>query len=164
MGKGNTIEAYQEAFKYPDNRAYIWNISNERVGLSFLGNIHRDGLNIGTKYFTGLGDYRFIDEPILGGPSNEATTFGRPLYVETSYQWKGGVGQIVVYNRKLKYQERQAVTNLLNNKELKIQTITPSQIPDYTDTQQIYLDKNRETFRNKLTDGNGFGGFIVFDS
>jgi len=165
VGKGNAIEAYQEAFKYPDNRAYIWNVSNERVGLSRLGNIHRDGTNIATKYFTGLTDYSFIDEPILGGPSNEATTVAdMPLYMETAYQWKGGIGQIVVYNKKLKYQERQAVTNLLNNKELKIQTVIPSQIPDYTDTQQIYLDKNRETFRNKLTDGNGFGGFIVFDS
>ena len=165
VGKGNTIEAYQEAFKYPDNRAYIWNISNERVGLSRLGNIHRDGTNIATKYFTGLTDYSFIDEPMLGGPSNEATTVGGlGLYMETAYQWKGGIGQIVVYNKKLKHQERQAVTNLLSNKELKIQTVIPSQIPDYTDTQQIYLDKNRETFRNKLTDGNGFGGFIVFDS
>ena len=165
VGKGNTIEAYQEAFHYPDNRAYIWNISNERVGLSRLGNIHRDGINIATKYFTGLTDYNFLDEPMLGGPSNESTTFaGMPLYTETAYQWKGGIGQIIVYNRKLKYQERQAVTNLLSNKELKIQTVIPSQIPEYTDTQQTYLNKNREEIRNKITDGNGFGGFIVFDS
>lgn len=166
VGYGNTIEAYQEAFKYPDNRAYIWNVSNEKVGSLFLGNIHRDGLNISTKYFSVADQlYSFIDEPILGGPSNEATTIGNmPLYIETSHQWKGGIGQILIYNRKLKREEREAVTNLLNNKELKIQTIIPSQIPDYTDTQKKYLDKNREKFRNKLSDGNGFGGFIVFDS
>ena len=164
IGKGNTIEAYQEAFKYPDNRAYIWNVSNQKVGLARTGNIYRDGINIGVKYFAG-GDYSFIDEPILGGPSNEATAVaGMPLRMETAYQWKGGIGQILVYNRKLKYQERQAVTNLLSNKELKVQTVIPSQIPDYTDTQQIYLNKNREEIRNKISDGNGFAGFIVFDS
>jgi hypothetical protein len=165
IGIGNVIEAHQEAFKYPDNRAYIWNVSNQKVGLSFIGNIHRDGLNIATKFFTGLSDYSFIDEPILGGPNNDATALlGYPLYMETAYQWKGGIGQILVYNRKLEYQERQAITNLMNNKQLKISTIIPSQIPDYTNTQQTYKNKNRERFRNKISDGNGFGGFIVFDS
>jgi hypothetical protein len=52
----------------------------------------------------------------------------------------------------------------MNNKQLKISTIIPSQIPDYTNTQQTYKNKNRERFRNKISDGNGFGGFIVFDS
>ena len=164
LGTDGNIHVYQEAFKYPESRAYTWNISNERVGLSLLGNVYRDGLNVATKFFAGLSDYTFLDEPILGGPSNESVAAGKSLNIELAYQWKGGIGRVLVYNRKLKDQERAAVLNLLNNQELRVQTVTPSQIPDYSDTQQIHLNKNKESIRNKPIDHNGFMGFVTFDS
>jgi len=164
QGNSNYIQVYQEAFKYPESRAYTWNISNQRVGLSLMGNVYRDGLNVASKFFAGLSDYTFLDEPILGGPSNESVAAGLPLNTELAYQWKGGISRILVYNRKLKDQERAAVLNLLNNQELTVQTVIPSQIPDYSDTQKIYLNKNRESIRNKPIDHNGFMGFITFDS
>lgn len=164
LGTDGNIHVYQEAFKYPESRAYTWNISNERVGLSLLGNVYRDGLNVATKFFAGLRDYTFLDEPILGGPSNESVAAGKPLNVELAYQWKGGIGHVLVYNRKLKDQERAAVLNLLSNQELRVQTVTPSQIPDYSDTQQLHLNKNKESIRNKPLDHNGFMGFVTFDS
>ena len=164
LGARGDIQVFLEAFKYPDDRAYTWNVSSQRVGLSLLGNVYRDGLNVATKFFSGLSDYTFLDEPILGGPSNESVAAGKPLNVELAYQWKGGIGRVLVYNRKLKDRERAAVLNLLNNQELRIQTVIPSQIPDYSDTQQIHLNKNRESIRNKPIDHNGFMGFVTFDS
>ena len=158
LGKTGSVRVGAEAASHPKEEGYVWNITGKLIGREANLTLYRGEQAVASSYSKSTG-FNFMSEPILGGMVADDNV---NLGVTLATQWWGGISQMVVFNRRLTFKERKAVNNLLNEKVLKTKTTTAAEIAAWQSENPLM--KNKEPFRNLLTDGKGFGGFCVFDS
>ena len=88
----------------------------------------------------------FINNPILG------------KHLDSTEDMAFAISDIVIFNKKLNLDERKAVMAKLASKNRILKTILSSDAPS-----QVLANENL-SLKNRLSDNNGFAGYIVMNS